>query len=424
MASNATSPQERVSHENGKPSTRTTESDEGLKQRVSPVEMKETYHPDMEIGRTPDNRSVFGDLDKPKENSSALFFVSVGTFKKPLDIFRAFAESAKKKADLSYMKTAVAGIMAGFYIAAGGLFSLSVAGGMPGIQETDPGLVKLAFASVFPVGLLLVKVTGAELWTGNSSTMATGLLNGTVTIKGVFYNWSMAWIFNFIGSLFYAYFFVYLAGILDKDPYRSFTVHLAEKKAHVLWHQGFLRGIGANWLVCLATTLGTSAQSVTGKMLGIWFPITAFVAIGYEHSVANMFLVPIGLMYGADGGFTAESFFHFIGQNLIPVTIGNAIGGAVFVSMLYHLYLGPVPFGLPHIGHSPAHGHGGFIAKGKDHASHHHHHHHHPPNDEHKEGKEGTVSVQIEHVMRHNDNSSKADLQDLVNSSMRKGKQH
>mmetsp|Transcript_10076 Transcript_10076/g.13879 ORF Transcript_10076/g.13879 Transcript_10076/m.13879 type:complete len:487 (-) Transcript_10076:309-1769(-) len=413
---------------------------------------------DEELGRTPDdNQSLKSECyDEPRKKQGALFFVSVGTFKKPLDIFRAFAESAAKKGALSFSKTFVAGIMAGMYIGAGGLFSVVVGGGMPGIRETDPGVQRLAFAAVFPVGLLLCKVTGAELWTGNASTMATGFLNGKATWKHVVYNWSVAWISNFLGSMFFAYFFVYLAGILDDDPFLTFIKNVAVKKIELDPFKGVLRGIGANWLVCLATTLGTSAQSVTGKMLGIWFPITAFVAIGYEHSVANMFLVPIGLMYGAKGGFTAGSFFLFVGRSLIPVTLGNMIGGAVFVSMLYHVYLGPVPFDsdAPRVNHHHHGGHGGVLANYKSHMQqvqqqqqqqqHLHlqpaapylhtqgggggsrqHANAHPPPPAHphhgdgsqghaKPGREGTVSVLVEQVIRHNDAAaSKEDRRNL-----------
>eukprot|EP00470_Lotharella_oceanica_P010567 CAMPEP_0170180552 /NCGR_PEP_ID=MMETSP0040_2-20121228/22260_1 /TAXON_ID=641309 /ORGANISM="Lotharella oceanica, Strain CCMP622" /LENGTH=370 /DNA_ID=CAMNT_0010425233 /DNA_START=83 /DNA_END=1195 /DNA_ORIENTATION=+ len=292
--------------------------------------------------------SPFGS-DTPRAKNTS-FFVSVGTFKKPLGIFRALGEAAMSKAKLGFVRTAIAGFMAGMYISAGGLFSVSVGGGMPEIAKTDPGVQRLAFAAVFPVGLLLCAVSGAELWTGNTVKMMTGILNGRVTVYDVVFNWSVAWTFNFFGSLFFAYFLVYLAGILDQQPYRTFITNLAESKIDLLPGQAILRGIGANWLVCLATTLGTSAQSVTGKMLGIWFPITAFVAIGYEHSVANMFLVPVGLMYGARGGFTARSFFEFIGLNLLPVTFGNLIGGAIFVSGLYHLYLGKIPFPTDGVG--------------------------------------------------------------------------
>mmetsp|Transcript_10850 Transcript_10850/g.26564 ORF Transcript_10850/g.26564 Transcript_10850/m.26564 type:complete len:427 (-) Transcript_10850:216-1496(-) len=366
-------------------------------------------------GRTPPpEHSLFEEYEEQKYRKKSLFFVSVGTFKKPLDIFRALAESASTKHSLGFIRTFVAGIMAGLYIAAGGLFSIIVGGGMPEIQATDPGVQKLAFASVFPVGLLLVKVTGAELWTGNASTMATGLLNGKASYRDVLFNWSVAWLSNFLGSMLFAYFLVYLAGILEDDPWKSFTIKLAEKKIDLDPGKAILRGIGANWLVCLATTLGTSAQSVTGKMLGIWFPITAFVAIGYEHSVANMFFCPLGLMYGAKGGFHAKPFFEFVAYNLLPVTFGNVIGGAVFVSMLYHVYLGPVPFGDHHDPHGQkSHslgGHGGVmanVAKAKRNYE--------------SQTNKGTVSIMVEHVMQHNakNHSGARNLIDLPGDAQR-----
>ena len=96
------------------------------------------------------------------------------------------------------------------------------------------------------------------------------------------------------------------------------------------WHVVLLKGIGANWLVCLAVWLGMSSRGTAGKILGLWFPVMCFVAIGYEHSVANMFFIPLGMMQGAEVGWG-----EFIGRNLIPATLGNIAGGAVFVGGLY-----------------------------------------------------------------------------------------
>ncbi|TFH34328.1 MAG: formate/nitrite transporter family protein, partial [Dehalococcoidia bacterium] len=139
---------------------------------------------------------------------------------------------------------------------------------------------------------------------------------------------------NFAGSLVVAYFLTFLTGLLLKDPWLSSIVGIAEGKVS----QGFLvlllKGIGCNWLVCLAVWLAVSAEDVAGKILGIWFPIMAFVAIGFEHSVANMFFIPAGMLYGA-----SVTWGQFLVGNLLPVTIGNVIGGAFFVGVVYwYLY--------------------------------------------------------------------------------------
>ncbi len=122
-----------------------------------------------------------------------------------------------------------------------------------------------------------------------------------------------------------------------KDPWTASIVGIAQAKVS----QGFLvlllKGIGCNWLVCLAVWLAVSSEDLTGKILGIWFPIMAFVAIGFEHSVANMYFIPAGIFYGAQ-----VTWGQFLLNNLLPVTIGNVIGGAFFVGVVYwYLYGSP-----------------------------------------------------------------------------------
>jgi formate/nitrite transporter len=123
---------------------------------------------------------------------------------------------------------------------------------------------------------------------------------------------------------------------------------IASSKVNMTFSAAFWRGVGCNWMVCLAVWLAVSANDVAGKVWGIWFPIMAFVAIGFEHCVANMFFVPLGMLYGAD-----VSWIQFVVSNLIPVTLGNVLGGGVFVGFVYWwLYARetrtrlPVPTGL------------------------------------------------------------------------------
>jgi formate transporter len=165
------------------------------------------------------------------------------------------------------------------------------------------------------------------------------LVVSTLHRKTTWFNLIISWIVSFFGNLggclFFQYILVYYAGLLSNDPYRSFTVQLAELKGNIKWHEIFLRGIGGNWLVCLSLWLATSARDLHSKIIGIYLPIWLFVAVGYEHSIANMFTVQMGMMLGAN-----VSVGKYISCILIPVTLGNILGGGFFVGFTYwYLYL-------------------------------------------------------------------------------------
>ena len=123
---------------------------------------------------------------------------------------------------------------------------------------------------------------------------------------------------------------VHSTGVVASDPWHSAIKNIAVAKVSMSWITVFLKGIGANWLVCLAVWLGMSSSGTAGKFIGLWFPVMGFVAIGYEHSIANMFFIPLGMLQGAD-----ISVYDFLVSNLIPATLGNIIGGALFVGSFY-----------------------------------------------------------------------------------------
>ena len=140
---------------------------------------------------------------------------------------------------------------------------------------------------------------------------------------------------NLLGCLFFQYPLVYQAGLLSDDPYRSFAVKFAETKGSTEWHQMFLRRIGGNWIICLVVWLSTSARDLNSKIVAIYLPIWLFVAVGYEHSIANMFTVQMGMLLGAN-----LSVGKYIYSVLIPVTLGNIVRGGFFVGFIYwYLYL-------------------------------------------------------------------------------------
>jgi formate/nitrite transporter len=259
------------------------------------------------------------------------------TFKSPLETIKAVSITGTAKSLLPWDKLLLMGFLAGAYIAVGGLLSLIVTGGMRAAGY-PVGLYRFAFGAVFPVGLMLVVIAGSELFTGNCMFMPTAWLHRKASGLGVLKNWIGSYIGNFIGALFVAYVLSFLAGIIVNNTAQSAYYLNAQavynaKLALPFW-DALYRGIGCNWLVCLAVYLAVAADDTIGKIVGIWFPIMAFVAIGFEHSIANMFFIPVYMMASGNGA-NPGVWGQFLSVNLLPVTIGNIIGGAVFVAMIY-----------------------------------------------------------------------------------------
>ena len=220
--------------------------------------------------------------------------------------------------------------LAGAFIAFGGLLAVIVGGGVPDIKAANPGLQKFIFGAVFPVGLMLVVVAGAELFTGNNASCVPAVLSGKASWAGLARNWTVSYIGNFLGSIFVVFFLTYMTGLFASDPWLSSITGIAEAKVSQEFWPLFFKGVGCNWLVCLAVWLAIASDDVASKIFGVWFPIMAFVAIGFEHSIANMFFIPAGIMYGA-----SVTWGEFFVVNLVPVTLGNIVGGALFVGGIY-----------------------------------------------------------------------------------------
>lgn len=256
------------------------------------------------------------------------------SFNSPKKIVEIVNKIAEQKATMPNSKAFVAGILAGAYIAAGSFLALIVGGNLPGLETTNPGLQKFIFGAVFPMGLMFVAIAGADLFTGNTAYFVPSVLSKRMNMKIPLKNWVVVYIGNFIGSLIVAFLFAYLTGILKGSHAETVIQNIAESKISMPFSQALIKGIFCNWMVALAMWLSFASNQISGKMLGIWFPIMAFVAMGFEHSVANMFFIPTGIFYGAN-----VSWSQFFIDNLIPVTIGNIIGGFIFVGMSYwYLY--------------------------------------------------------------------------------------
>lgn len=248
----------------------------------------------------------------------------------PKEILERVHETARYKAKTNVSKTLVLAFMAGAYIALGGLLSMVVGGGLPGLAVTNPGLQKFIFGAVFPLGLILCVVAGADLFTGNTAYFIPPVFGRKMPVTAMFKNWTLVWLGNFAGALFVGFVLAYLTDIFANDPWKSSLFHIADIKTTAPFYKVFVKGIGANWLVALAVWLAFAAKDISGKIMAIWFPVMAFVAMGYEHSIANMFFLPTAWMYGAN-----VSWMDIIVNNLIPSTLGNIVGGSLLTGGLY-----------------------------------------------------------------------------------------
>lgn len=243
----------------------------------------------------------------------------------PYKIAQLTVEHGQKKANLPFSSVLVLGFLGGAFISLGYLLDIRVVASLPDEWGT---LSSLIGAAVFPVGLILIIIAGGELLTGNMMAVSMAYLSKKISLGLLIKNWFWITLFNFIGALFVAYFFGQVAELTSSGPYLDKTVAFAGGKLEHGFLSSLVSAIGCNWLVGLAVWLAYGAEDIGGKILAIWFPIMAFVAIGFQHVVANMFVIPAAIF---SGYYSWTDFF----ENFIPVFIGNAIGGTVFVSVFY-----------------------------------------------------------------------------------------
>ena len=264
----------------------------------------------------------------------------------PLEMAAKAEAVGVKKATMGLRTTIVLAVLAGAFIALGAIFATTVATGV-GDQLTF-GVAKLLTGLVFCLGLILVVVAGAELFTGNN-LIVMAWANRHISTVQMLKNWAIVYVGNLIGSVATAI-LMFLTGqyMFGQGGVGLTALNIAHGKCSLEFIQALALGIMCNALVCLAVWLCYSARTTTDKILSILFPITAFVAAGFEHSVANMYFIPIGLLIklGAPAGFweligkTAVDYpnltwTNFFLANLVPVTLGNIIGGSVMVGLVY-----------------------------------------------------------------------------------------
>lgn len=251
----------------------------------------------------------------------------------PKEIAQATVKVGVAKANKSAINLLLLGILAGAFIAFGAVGAIRMSA-----LFKDPGAAKFMAAAVFPVGLMLVVMAGAELFTGNN-LMTLSLMKKKITWSGLLKNWSIVYVGNLIGSLLMAWMIVE-SGIfgsitptgVEGKSFADVALKIANGKLNLAFSAAFIRGILCNIVVVLAVWLATGAKDAIGKIFACWFPIMLFVLSGFEHSVANMFFIPVGKMM--NGTFNMVEMFT---ANIIPVTLGNIVGGAIIIPVIYYI---------------------------------------------------------------------------------------
>jgi len=266
---------------------------------------------------------------------------------KPAEITDVTINTSVDKVNGSFIKLLILSILAGAFIAFAAEGSNMAAFNLFA-EPTTFGLGKVLAGVVFGTGLMLVILAGGELFTGNTLILAA-VCDRKVKVSKMLRNWTIVYIGNLFGALLIAYMMVHSglftsgAGMLG-----AVTLKIAVYKVNLSFVQALFLGVMCNWLVCLAVWMSYGAVSMVGKMFSIFFPIWLFITSGFEHSVANMYYIPVGIMVKSNSTFVELSglsqetldsltWSSFFIDNLIPVTIGNIIGGGLLVGMAYWL---------------------------------------------------------------------------------------
>lgn len=256
----------------------------------------------------------------------------------PAEIAKNYVPIGKGKTTMKASKLFILGILAGMFIAIAGVGASTAS-----VSIGSASVAKLVGACVFPAGLTLVILAGSELFTGNCLIIIS-VLEKEATIVGMLRNWVIVYVGNFVGSILVAW------GVsachqlsLFDSALAGATINTAVAKCSMTFGDAFIKGIFCNFLVCLAVWLGFSSKTAAGKIAALFYPIMVFVLSGFEHSVANMFYAPAGLFAMGNPDYLAKAtadtakltWGAFFGKNLLPVTLGNIVGGALFVGAVY-----------------------------------------------------------------------------------------
>jgi formate/nitrite transporter len=250
------------------------------------------------------------------------------------------AETGAKKVHRSWDRVLVSAFLAGAYISFGALVAITVSSGLD--PDTWGTLPTLFMGAAFTLGLVLVLIAGSDLATGNMMLVPLGAMRGRIGVDDVVRNLTLVLLGNLLGALFVAFFLAVQTEVIGDSgsegaallTYERLSSIVEGKTGHTAW-ETFLRGVGCNWLVCLAVWMSLAAQSVSGKILAVFFPVMAFVAMGFDHVVANMFFVPAGIFAGVPDVGWGDAV-----MNWLLAGAGNLVGAVVFVATSYwYLFL-------------------------------------------------------------------------------------
>lgn len=261
----------------------------------------------------------------------------------PNEIAKNYVSLGQSKVRMPLLKMLVLGILAGAFIGFGGVASTTAA-----VSVKSPSLARLVTACVFPGGLTMVLLAGSELFTGNC-LLVIPLLEKKIRVVEMLKNWVVVYIGNLIGGILVAALcvFSHQASLFDNGVALS-MITTAAGKMTLTFSDAFFKAVGCNFLVCIAVWISFAATQVVGKIAALFFPIMLFVLCGFEHSVANMYYLSSGIFAASDAGYAKAALDAVQGldlsvltwsnmffQNLLPVTLGNIVGGAIFVGAAY-----------------------------------------------------------------------------------------
>ena len=253
----------------------------------------------------------------------------------PAEIAKNYVGIGKGKVNTPVLKLFILGILAGIFIGIGGVaYEMATA-------TIGGALGKLVGACMVPAGLALVLIAGSELFTGNC-LLVIPLLEGEVTFGGVLRNWVCVYLGNFVGSTILAFLvaFGHSPSLLD-GGLLDVVMSVASGKVALSFGDAFLRGIVCNMMVCLAVWMSFAGKTVASKIAGLYFPIMIFVMAGFEHSIANMYYLMVGIFSNSIYwvGDAAVNLGAALTKNLLPVTLGNLVGGMAIGIVYWYLYL-------------------------------------------------------------------------------------
>ena len=253
----------------------------------------------------------------------------------PKELLQEAVQLAKRKSDLPIRDMLVRGILAGAFLG----YATSLV-----FVVLSQGLAPIVGAILFPVGFVILVLLGLELVTGNFALLPAGVMAGTVSVSRLLRNWGWVYLGNLIGSVFYAALFYLaitswrtgnggaVADLLKQAAQRKTLAYAALGPSG--WGAAFVKAVLCNWMVTIGAMLALSSRSTVGKIVAMWLPIMTFFALGFEHSVVNMYLIPSGMMFGAPISVVQALFW-----NLLPVTIGNILAGTLLTgTALYATY--------------------------------------------------------------------------------------